>query len=59
MQISDLSKKYRDKIDFLDLELIIAHALKKPREFVLAHPERKLTTGQKVLIERLVARRAI
>lgn len=39
MNIQSLLKKYQGKIDFLDLELIIAHAINKPREFVLAHPE--------------------
>ena len=37
--ISDIKKEYFGKIDPLDLDLILAHTLKKPREFVLAHPE--------------------
>lgn len=37
--ISDIQKKYRGKIDYLDLDLIIAHATGKSREFVLSHPE--------------------
>jgi release factor glutamine methyltransferase len=40
--IKDIFAEYHKKIDFLDLELLIAHELKKPREFVLAHPEYKL-----------------
>lgn len=37
--IKDLLAAYRLKVDNLDLELLIAHELKKSREFVLAHPE--------------------
>jgi release factor glutamine methyltransferase len=37
--IQAILDKYRPKIDNLDLELLIAHELKKTREFVLAHPE--------------------
>lgn len=40
--IVDLQKEYFGQIDHLDLDLIVAHILKKPREFVLAHPEYKL-----------------
>ena len=39
MQIQEIIKKYRDKLDYLDIELIIAHSLKKKREFILTHPE--------------------
>lgn len=39
MTIREIRKKYRTKIDALDLELIIAHGIGKTREFVLAHPE--------------------
>lgn len=42
MQISDLKKEYFKKIDLLDLDLIIAQILKKPREFVLTHPEHQI-----------------
>ncbi|HEX7586062.1 MAG TPA: hypothetical protein VF390_00270 [Patescibacteria group bacterium] len=46
MKILDITKKYYGKIDSLDLELLIAAAIDKPREFVLAHPEYKLTKFQ-------------
>lgn len=46
LQIKDLLTKYSSKIDILDLELIISHVLKKPREFILAHPEFKITKSQ-------------
>jgi len=39
LSISDFQKKYHRKIDALDLDLLIAAAIKKPREFVLTHPE--------------------
>jgi release factor glutamine methyltransferase len=40
--IADIQKKYSKIIDLLDFELIIAAVLKKPREFVLSHPEYKI-----------------
>ncbi len=55
--IKDLQKKYSPKIDYLDLELLLAHTLKKPREFVLAHPEKKLTARQAEKFESLAKRR--
>ncbi len=44
--ISDFQKKYHQKIDSLDLDLLIAAAIKKPREFVLTHPEYKINNSQ-------------
>ncbi len=55
--IGDLQKKYFQKLDPLDLELLIAHILKKTREFVLAHPEYKLIRNQKLRIKNYVQRR--
>lgn len=40
--IKDILIKYRGKIDYLDLELIIAHEIGKTREFVLAHTEYRI-----------------
>jgi len=40
--INDILTEYCKKLDYLDLELIIAHVVKKPREFVIAHPEHKI-----------------
>lgn len=57
MQIEDLFKKYSKKIDRLDLELIIAHTIKKTREFVLAHPEYKLMQKNELRIENYANRR--
>ena len=42
MQISELRKKYLNKINSLDFDLILAHTLRKPKEFLYTHPEYKL-----------------
>lgn len=39
MQIRDILTKYHKKLDYLDLELLIAETIHKSREFVLARPE--------------------
>ena len=57
MKIKDILLEYNSKLDSLDLELIIAHILNKPREFVLAHPEFQLTMTQEKRCEQLVKRR--
>lgn len=57
MQISEIVQKYTKKLDYMDLELIIAHSLGKPREFVLAHPEYILTSNQQSVINKLAKRR--
>lgn len=56
--IQELTNKYRGKIDYLDLEIIIANSLSKTREFILTYPEHKLTGRQLSIIEKLIARRA-
>ncbi len=40
----------------LDAQLIIAHALNKPRTWILAHPETRLTSPQLDSVERAVSR---
>ncbi len=40
--IGEILKKYNKKVDALDLELIVSHVIKKPREFVLAYLEYKM-----------------
>lgn len=42
----------------LDAEILLAFTLKKPKEFLYAHPEKKLTAGQFLKFKKLVARRA-
>lgn len=56
-KIKDLLTKYSSHIDFLDLELLIAHTIKKPREFVLAYPEQPLTQTQTKNLDTKVTRR--
>jgi release factor glutamine methyltransferase len=56
--ILELKKNYLKHIDFLDLELLIAAAIHKPREFVLTHPEYELTGNQALKIKNFIARRA-
>lgn len=52
--INDTLSKYRNKIDPLDIELLIAAVINRPREFVLAHPEYDLTKSQKLKAKSLL-----
>lgn len=55
--IADVIAKYSSQVDCLDIELIIAHTIKKSREFVLTHPEYKFTRNQKIKIENKIKQR--
>ena len=55
--ISKIISNYKDKIDYLDIELIIAHSLGKTREFVLMSPEFEITSHQSTVISQLLRRR--
>lgn len=57
LTIQSASNKYSQKIDRLDLELIIAHAIRKSREFVLAHPEYQIPPACNAKFEKLIQRR--
>lgn len=57
MNILELRKKYYNKIDSFDFDIIISLILKKPREFVLTYPDKKLTKIQLQKIESLIKRR--
>jgi release factor glutamine methyltransferase len=57
MTILAIKKKYHNKIDLVDLDLLIAFAIKKEREFVLAHPECAVTSNQQSIISKMIARR--
>lgn len=48
---------YKNKIDSFDLDLLIAHVLKKEREFILIHPEHILTSNQQSIIGAMIDRR--
>jgi len=56
MIISNIYKEYR-KIKPSDFEIIIAHVIQKPREFVLAHPEYTLNKNQELKIKNQIKRR--
>ena len=58
MTIQGIFKQYFNQLDRLDLELLIASVIKKPREFVLSYPEHKLTKNQELKTKNLTARRA-
>ncbi|MBI4426867.1 MAG: peptide chain release factor N(5)-glutamine methyltransferase [Candidatus Magasanikbacteria bacterium] len=55
--IKQLLQQARERIDLLDAELIVAHVLKKTREFVLAHPDQLITASQHHLITELFEKR--
>lgn len=57
MKINKLFKKYENKIDTLDLELITAHVTRKSREFLVAHPEQNTTFTQQYTINKLIKKR--
>jgi release factor glutamine methyltransferase len=55
--IGELKKKYFKKIDFFDLEIILAHVLKKSREFVLSHQDFSVNKEQEIRIKNFIIRR--
>jgi release factor glutamine methyltransferase len=55
--IQDFRKKYYKLIAPLDLELLFSFVLKKPREFVLAHPEQKIPATHASQLDTLIKRR--
>lgn len=44
MTIQEITRKYKGKIDQLDLEILIAHSLGKTREFVLTYEDYEMPT---------------
>ena len=57
MTIFELKKKYYQKIDSFDFDILIAFILKKNREFILSYPEKKLANKQIEKLENLIKRR--
>lgn len=55
--INDLQKRYYKRIAPLDLELLFSFVLKKPREFILAHPEHIIPETLNSKIAALIKRR--
>lgn len=57
MLIKDVLTEYEGRIDSLDLDLIVSDIIKKPREFVLAHPEASVNKKQESVIIKNTQRR--
>ncbi|MEI7890719.1 MAG: peptide chain release factor N(5)-glutamine methyltransferase [bacterium] len=57
MTIQDITNKYKGKIDYLDLEILIANSLGKTREFVLTYPDQSITKIQNTKINKNIKRR--
>ena len=57
MKLSFLIAQSTAKTPRLDAEILLSHVLKKPREYVLIHPETKLTTKQIDAYQKLIIRR--
>lgn len=55
--IKKIMAGYSDKINRLDLEVLISHAINKPREFVLAHPEYEIRKSQIAKLGSFIKRR--
>lgn len=53
MTIREALKKYSK----LETELLLAHVLRRPKEFLFMHPEQKLTAGQAGCLAGLIRRR--
>lgn len=57
MKKKNLFRKFNPKLPLCEQELILAHILKKSREYVLAHPEIKLNKLQQKKYQNMIKRR--
>jgi release factor glutamine methyltransferase len=59
VNIQQTLRKYisNDKISPLDAEILLSYALRKSREYLLAHPEKELAKKQETEIKKLMRRR--
>ena len=57
MKLQDVFQKYHNKLDHLDLELLVAHSLKKTREFVITYPDHIITKKQETITKNFISRR--
>ena len=57
MTISEIIQKYKNQLDYLDLEILIANSLGKTREFVLTYPEFKIPSLKIENLKLKIARR--
>ncbi|MFZ2193134.1 MAG: peptide chain release factor N(5)-glutamine methyltransferase [Candidatus Moraniibacteriota bacterium] len=55
--VKDLLTSYSSLIDRVDLELILSHALKKSREYILTYPETPFSHNQKINTLKMIHRR--
>lgn len=56
--IKDIVNEYCNRIDPLDLELIISHILKKSREFIISHQEYKIKKSHVSRLKSHISRRS-
>jgi len=57
MEVFTTIKKYKNSIDKLDAELLLAYVLGKSREFIIASPTHKISLLQKIKFINLVKKR--
>jgi release factor glutamine methyltransferase len=58
IRATKILKKSKILSPALDAEILLAFAIKKPKEFLFAHPEKKLTATQFLKFKKQIARRA-
>ena len=58
LTIKTVLRNHSAKINSLDLEILLAKAINQSREFVLTHPERRLTTIQYLKLRSYISARA-
>ncbi len=58
LELATIKLNSEIKNPHLDAEILLSHILKKPREFILAHPEKKLTNTQITNYKLQISRRA-
>jgi release factor glutamine methyltransferase len=57
-KLKPLEKTSHGDLAAFDVEILLAFVLKKPKEFLYAHPEKKLTAAQLAHFKKLITRRA-
>ncbi len=55
--INFIKKSYFKKIESVDLDILISFTIKKPREFILAHPEHQLNRLEENKLKKLIKKR--
>lgn len=57
-KLQPLKRTDHNDTPLLDAEILLSFVIKKPKEFLYAHPEKKLTAAQILKFKNLIARRA-